>query len=219
MADDQDAHLEKDQLFALVWAIKDSPPPAEGEGADPELARALRDLPEAFQAPLAMDHRLGPETVERLMAHTKACADCRMLLLEDGPGARPPRTEADIVAEAAAREAARKRMVVRFWLTATGGTGAFIAAQIVFQIWRERHAVKAEGTDQAKLKSVQDKGREIDPVMLGGMALVVVAAFLIADAYTIARELWIDFTRWKQAVPVIGKKWAERDRRRQLGGS
>lgn len=220
MGDDQDAHLRHDQLFPLVWAIKDSPPPSEGEGADPELARALRDLPEAFHAPLAMEHRLGPDTVERLMTHTRACHACRMQLLEDGPSARPPRTEADIVAEAAAREAARKRMVVRFWLTATGGTASFIAAQVVFQIWREKHAVKAEGTDEARLKTDhRDKPREIDPVMLGGIALVVVAAFLIADAYTIARELWIDFTRWKQAVPVIGKKWAERDKRRQLGGS
>lgn len=219
MGDDQDAHLRQDQLFALVWAIKDTPPPAEGEGADPELARALRDLPEAFQAPLAVEHRLGPETVERLMAHTKGCHECRMLLLEDGPGACPPKTEADVVAEAAAREAARRRMVVRFWLTATGGAASFVAAQVVFQIWRERHAVKAEGTDQARLKTdFRDKGREIDPVMLGGIALVVVAAFLIADAYTIARELWIDFTRWKAAVPVIGKKWVERDKRRQLGG-
>lgn len=218
MAEDQDAHLRQDQLFALVWAIKDAPPPVEGEGGDPELARALRDLPEAFHAPLAMEHRLGPETVERLMAHTRACHACRMMLIEDGPGARPPKTEADIVAEAAAREAARRRMVVRFWLDAVGGTATFIAAQVVFQIWRERHAVKPEGNDEARLKSVNDKAREIDPVMLGGIALVVVAAFLLADAYTIARELWIDFTRWKQAVPIIGKKWAERDKRRQLGG-
>jgi len=27
----------------------------------------------------------------------------------------------------------------------------------------------------------------------------------------IARELWIDFSRWKRAVPIIGKKWAARD--------
>lgn len=108
---------------------------------------------------------------------------------------------------------------MRFWLTSTGGAASFVAAQVVFQIWRERHAVKAEGTDQARLKTdFREKGREIDPVMLGGIALVVVAAFLIADAYTIARELWIDFSRWKAAVPVIGKKWVERDKRRQLGG-
>lgn len=219
MADDQDAHLKQDQLYALVWAIKDGPPPVEGDDADPELARALRGLPETYEASLPMEHRLGPDTVARLMDHTRACKDCRMLLLEDGPGARPPRTEADVVAEAAAREAARKRLVVRFWVSATGGTATFVAAQIVFQMWRDRHAVKAEGTEEARLKvDHRDRVREIDPVMLGGIALVVVAAFLIADAYTIARELWIDFTRWKQAVPVIGKKWAERDKRKQLGG-
>ncbi|MCO5165188.1 MAG: hypothetical protein M9894_02315 [Planctomycetes bacterium] len=215
MTDDE--HLRDDQLFALMWAIKDRPPPAEGEGADPELARAMRSLSDAYEAPLAVEHRLGPETVARLMAHTTACKPCRMKLLEDAPGAGAPRTQSDIVAEAQRKEDARRRLVVRFWLGASGGLVTFVAAQFVFQLWRDRQRVEApEGTTLQRDPS--EKTREIDPLIFGGMALVLVAAFLIADAYTIARELWIDFTRWKQAVPVIGKAWAARDKRRQQDG-
>lgn len=204
-----EAHIPPAQLFALVWALKDRPPPAEGEGADPELARALRDLPDAYQPPLALEHRLGPETVERLLAHTKACKDCRMLLLEDGPGSRPPRTEADLAEEVRLKDAERQRKVKRFWSEAAGGTAAFVAAQVVFSIFRQRNAPE-QRTDQATLQQDQrDKAKKpIDPFLLGGIGLCVVAAFLLADAYTIARELWIDFTRWKRAVPIIGKRWA-----------
>jgi hypothetical protein len=210
MADEE--HLRPEQLFALVWAIKDHPPPAEGEGADVELARALRDLPDAYQAPLALDHQLGPETVARLMEHTRQCKQCRMTLLEDGPGSRLPRTQGDIAAEASRKEEARQAQVKRFWIGATGGAASFIAGQIVFDIYRDKHR-QAPDTAEATLKvDPRDKpAREIDPLMLGGIALIIVAAILLTDAYMIARELWIDFTRWKRAVPIIGKKWAARD--------
>lgn len=210
MADEE--HLRPEQLFALVWAIKDRPPPAEGEGADVELARALRDLPDAYQAPLALDHQLGPETVARLMEHTRQCKPCRMTLLEDGPGSRLPRTQGDIAAEASRKEEARQAQVKRFWIGATGGVASFVAGQIVFDVWRDKHR-QAPDTAEATLKlDPRDKpAREIDPLMLGGIALIIVAAILLTDAYMIARELWIDFTRWKRAVPIIGKKWAARD--------
>lgn len=205
-------HLRPQQLFPLMWAIKDRPPPAEGEGADVELARALRDLPDAYQAPLPVDHRLGPDTVERLMQHTRACKQCRMMLLEDGPGSRLPRTQGDIAAEATRREEERQQKVKRFWIGATGGVASFVAGQIVFDVWRDKHRVVADTATEALKIDPRDKpAREIDPLMLGGIALIIVAAVLITDAYMIARELWIDFTRWKRAVPLIGKAWAARD--------
>jgi hypothetical protein len=208
----EQVHLRQEQLFALVWAIKDTPPPSEGEGADLELARALRDLPDAYQAPLAVDHRLGPETVQRLMEHTRGCKPCRMMLIEDGPGSRLPRTEGDIAAEVSRKEEARAKQVKRFWLGTTGGVASFVAGQIVFDVWRDKHRQPVETAAETLKIDPRDKpAREIDPLMLGGIALIIVAAVLITDAYMIARELWIDFTRWKRAVPIIGKKWAARD--------
>jgi hypothetical protein len=211
-----EGHIQPAQLFALTWALKDRPPPAEGEGADPELARALRDLPDAYQAPLGIEHRLGPETVDRLLAHTRTCKDCRMLLIEDGPGSRPPRTQADLAEEVRLKDEERHRKVVRFWAEAAGGGLTFVGAQVVFMIWRKRQAAGRDETGASTLQQdVRDKPkREIDPFMFGGIALCVVAAFLLADAYTIARELWIDFSRWKRAVPIIGKKWAEGEKKK-----
>jgi hypothetical protein len=210
-------HLRQDQLFALVWAIKDAPPPEQGEGADAELARALRDLPDAFQAPLAPEHRLGPETVTRLMEHTRACKDCRMTLLEDGPSSRRPKTQADVAAEVREKEEVREGKVRRFWMVMPGGVAAFIASQIIFSIWRQRQYVKADESKTGTIQRADKPEREIDPLLFAGLGAVIVAAFLLADAYVIARELWIDYTRWKRAVPIIGKRWAAGEKSKKPG--
>ena len=47
---------------------------------------------------------------------------------------------------------------------------------------------------------------------------VFVSAWFLAECYTIARELWIDFTAWKKAVPLIGKRWAAKGKPSADGG-
>ena len=47
--------------------------------------------------------------------------------------------------------------------------------------------------------------------MMGFMALLLFAAWFLAEAWVDARTLgWFDMTSWKRAVPVVGKKWAEK---------
>lgn len=213
-----DEHLRQDQLFPLVWAIQDAPPPTEGEGADVELARALRDLPDAYQKPLPPEHRLGPETVTRLVEHTRTCKPCRMLLLEDGPSSPRPKTQADVASEVREKEELRERKVKRFWIVMPSGVAAFIASQIVFSIWQQNRYVKPDESKTGTIQRADKPEREIDPLMFVGLGTVVIAAFLLADAYTIARELWIDYTRWKRAVPIIGKRWAAGEKNKSPGG-
>jgi hypothetical protein len=204
-------HIARPQLYPLVWAIKDRPPPREGEGADPELARSLSHLAEGYQRELAPEHRLGPETVDRLLAHTKVCSDCRMMLLEDGPDAAPPRTAADAAAETARKEAERQAKVRRFYAGAAIGLACFIGFQVLVGIINRR-APREPGSDGTAAMQVdpRDKAKkEIDPLWYASILLVIGFAVCTADAYMIARELWIDFSRWKRAVPIIGKKWAE----------
>ncbi len=211
-------HLTQEQLFPLLWAIKDRQIPREGEGADPELAKALGRLSESFQEELGAAHRLGPETVERLLAHTKSCADCRMKLIEDAPDARPPRTRADAAAEVTRLENERAARVKRFWVSGGIGLVTFVGGQVIFGVWRHRNREEQTKTNVDKLESgLPKEKRPIDPLIFLGIAVTAVAAFAIADAYVIARELWIDFTRWKRAVPVFGKKWAEGEAKARSG--
>ncbi len=208
-------HLRDDQLFAVMHALAEAPPPAAGEdGADAELARVLGRLDVVFRQPMAPEHRLGPETLARLVAHGRACPGCRMRLLEDGPEARPPRTRAEVEDEARSAEEERRAKVRRFWTNLALGVPAFFGAQYVFGLWREKRDARTGVEDGALQLDPRDKAKGIDPLLVGAMALVLVASWFLAEAYVIARTLWIDFSAWKRAVPVIGKKWAERDKRR-----
>lgn len=206
---DPDAHIPREQLFALMHALRRSPPPAEGEGADPELAASLSGLGDPFTQPLAPDQRLGEETVARHRAHAAACNQCRCLLLEDGPVSRPPRTQADVAVAANEAEEQRKKKVVKFWTSALIGMGGFVGSQISIYEYRVIRA-RERGEEQGPRLSddPSGKGLQIHPLLLLAMALVLVAAWFLAEAYVLARELWIDWSKLKAAVPVVGKRWA-----------
>ncbi|RMG10443.1 MAG: hypothetical protein D6731_17410 [Planctomycetota bacterium] len=206
-------HVRPDQLFALLWANKDKRPPNEGEGADPELARMFDDMDERFDTPPPPEHRLGPETCARLWEHAIACPDCRLLLIEDGPGARPPKTAAQLEQEQLDRDEQRRKQVIKFWIDLIVGTAFFAGAFVTLQIIRGAKVV-----DQAEttLRAVRDK--PLDPRYVLFAILILGASWFLAEAYTIARDLWIDFTAWKRAVPIIGEKWVERDKRKKRGG-
>ena len=202
-------HIPREQLFALMHALRRAPPPLEGEGADRELATTLEGLPEPFRQPLDPEHRLGDETVTRHLSHARECATCRCLLLEDGPASRPPRTAADVASAANLAEEQRKKKVIKFWTSASLGLGGFVGSQISIYQYRVLRAAE-RGEDQGP--RLQDdpsgKGLQIHPLLLLAMALVLVAAWFLAEAYVLARELWIDWTKLKAAVPVVGKRWA-----------
>lgn len=203
-------HLQPSQLFALLWANRENAPPKEGEGADPELARMFGDMDERFRAPLAPEQRLGPETSARLWEHSLVCEQCRMQLLEDGPGSRPPRTKAEIVKEVEDKDAVRRGKKTKFFVNAIVGTGAFLGAFWCMQTINNKNL---GGPDGPIMEGVGPK--QIDPLWYAFVVLILIASWFLAEGYVLAKDLWIDFTAWKGAVPLIGKKWVERDKRRE----
>ena len=202
-------HIPKVQLYALVWAIKQDPPPKDGEeGADTELNRTLRALDDAYDKNLAAEFRLGPETVQRYLEHQRGCDDCRMMLLEDAPDARPPKTEDEKQADVKREEDERKALVLRFWRDIGCGVGGFGGAQFCLIKYRQKKFAAAQ-EDGPRLEAKE--GFKIDPLMMGFMALLLFAAWFLAEAWVDARTLgWFDLTSWKRAVPVVGKAWADR---------
>ncbi len=210
MSEDAAEHVRPEQLFALIWAHRGEAPPAEAEGADPELARMFRELGERYQEPLAPELRLGPETAARWWAHAtgRECQQCRMLLLEDGPGARPPKTEAERAQEVQQAEDERAKDVRRFWVDLAIGGAAFSGAYVCIVTIRSKEAQREAQPVEVLQADPRDQVKQIDPLWFGFIAGILVASWFLAEAYSIARRLWIDFTAWKRAVPVIGKRWA-----------
>lgn len=201
-------HIRPEQLFALIWARREQAPPDEGDGADPELARLFRDLGERYREPLAPELRLGPETVERWWAHAGECEDCRMRILEDGPDAKPPQTQAEKAAVVRRAEDQRAAEVRKFWVDLVIGSAAFFGAYGCMYKIRAKQFAEREEVQEGALKRDPSEGKPIDPLWYGFMGGILVAAWFLAEAYTIARKLWIDFTAWKRAVPIVGKRWA-----------
>ena len=58
-----------------------------------------------------------------------------MLLLEDGPGSRPPKTEAELQQEVVDKEAKRKQKVVKFWIDLSIGLVTFGGAFTTATTW------------------------------------------------------------------------------------
>lgn len=198
--------LTQPQLYAFLWQLAKDPPPESGEGADEELTRMLRDLPHHFKEPLAAEFRLGPETYGAHLERVRAEGPARMQLVEDGPYAKRPQTKTEEQQEKEDEDRIRKGKVYRFWVSAVLGVGGFFSSQFLFHLYRNRHAQEAVEGPVLEAR----KGLEMDWRLMLGVMSILVAAWFLADAYVMARDLWIDWTKVKSAVPVIGKRWAEK---------
>ncbi|MCA8922361.1 MAG: hypothetical protein KDD82_11165 [Planctomycetes bacterium] len=207
---DPETTLSDAQLHAFVWQLAKDPPPETGEGADEELARMVRDLPVHFREPLPAEFRLGPETYAAHRERVRVEGPARMQLVEDGPYSKRPKTAGEKDVEAKDEERIRKGKVIRFYTSAVLGVSGFFGSQFLFHLYRNRHA----DLDVSGPVMEARRGLEMDWRLMGGFMAILVAAWFLADAYVMARELWLDWTKLKAAVPVIGKKWAEKSKKK-----
>jgi hypothetical protein len=218
MTDDITPCVPPEHLFALVWAKRDLLPTGEGEEDDQELVRLRADLEEAerYKTPPLPEHLLGEETAARYWAHMPGCPTCRCQLIEDSPSARPPKTEAELEAEAVVAVEKEEGMRWKFALDLTLGLAFFGGAFATINYIRNKNY------NPDMQSSIQAVGKtEIDPLYILFVVLILLASWFLAEAYGIAKELWIDFTAWKRAVPVVGKAWADKSKKKpptRIGG-
>ena len=212
-ASDPDGHVQPAHLFALLYAQRELLPSGEEEEHDVEQARLRQDIADSdrYKEALPDELRLGPETLARYWAHAWDCTQCRCLLLEDGPGARPPQTESEIVSLALAEDERRQKLKVKFAIDCVLGVGFFVGSTIVINTMR---AKKPDDNAGPQLSSGKF---QIDPLAFLFMGLILVASWFLAEAYGIAKELWIDFSAWKKAVPVVGKAWHAKGKKKAEG--
>lgn len=211
-ATDPDGHVDPTHLFALLYVQRDELPDGEGEDDDGEMVRLRQDIVDGdrYKQPLPEELRLGPDTVARYWAHALDCLQCRCLLLEDGPGARPPETQSEIVSKAQAEDERRQKLKIKFAIDTVLGTGFFVGATVVINVMRAKKPDDNSGDQLASGKF------QIDPLAFAFMGLILVSSWFLAEAYGIAKELWIDFSAWKKAVPVVGKAWHAKGKKKKL---
>ena len=190
----------------------------EGLEIDAELLKVLKRVPRGrFQEPPASEHTLAPDVVRQAIGHSQKCEKCQILLCEAGPFATRPKTQQEIVGEEEAQATEARRLTWRFYIVTVLGVAAFMGMQSAMSAWfnlgKDPDAVPQS---TAQLQAVDTPG--FHPLQLLIVALLVTAAFLFAEAWRIANLLWLDWTKAKEAVPFIGKRWAERSRRRGKAG-
>jgi len=215
MSDDQ--HIEPElHLYAIMHVLAGrAPPPEQGEGARPELARLMRELDqERFRRPPPVAFKLKQKDVDRFVEHAERCTPCQVVLFEDGPGASPPRSDEEKALEVSESEKGRRKKVINFWIHLVVGTVGFVGSQLIVYWIRSRAPTPDEAGPALELDPSQ-LDRQIDPLWYLFAVVLLVTSYGLATAYTIARELWIDFTAWKRAVPVIGKRWAEASKKKE----
>ncbi len=208
-------HLSAGQLYPILYVLKGRPPPSEGEGAYPELASLVKTLPDRFLELPPKEEQLTRKQVERAVDHIRDCRPCNVMVFEDGPASKPPKTKEEIAKEESVAEKRRREKVKQFWVFGGFGSAGIISSQVVAYIWQNKDVEGVAG-DVDILETNQQLDRKIDPLLFLFVILVLIGSVGVAYAYTLARELgWIEFTAWKRAVPVIGAAWAERDLKRK----
>ena len=151
--------------------------------------------------------------MKKLLKDAAGSPDLLSHLVEDGPTAKRPKTEAEIREEELAEEARIQRMIRKFWISGPLAILFFMAA-IGVTIWDAGY--RNERVDPERGATLT-RGVEstFDPVLAAIMGLVVIASWCGVEAWLVAKVLWFDGERVKAAVPVIGKAWAERSKRKK----
>lgn len=212
------AHLDPNDLYALLYQLREhqhGSDPIAGVTLDEELARVVQRLSRRdYSEPPAAEHRLSSSVVQSVLKHTSKCPSCQQVLCEDGPSARRRQTETELRAAEEQQEAEERRLTRRFFIAlvyAILALGGSVLVQVEYNKLKYQPRVT---TDGAILESTEPAQRW-HPLQIATFGLIVIAAWGFADAFMIANQLWLDWSRAKAAVPFIGQKWAARSQRKK----
>ncbi len=210
------AHVTRDELHPLFYSLErhhTGEASIAGLQFDEEfttiLNRVTRDDARERKAPLRL---LTEDRVRAAMKHTAGCNQCQMLVYEEGPYAKRPQTEEELAQERGLLDEEERKLAWRFGLCTASGFAAFIGANFALRYAKEigRTPIIGEGPAIGGQHQFQ-----LNPLHALFMVLLVIAAFSLAESWRTANLLWLDWSRAKEAVPLIGKRWAARGRRKK----
>ena len=211
-------HLTDEQLYPLFYALirhKSGEKRISKLTLDASLGKCLNGLPNnRFDRAPGQEDILSADQVRQFVQHAGECKDCMIMLLEDGAAAKRKKTAEDLGREKKKRDSKLRKLTIKFFFSLTYGVGSFIVAKLALEKYHLDQLAKI-AKDKQQLKSPFDPTGGLDPLQILALLLIFVAAWGLAECWRIATTLWIDFDKAKRAVPVIGKAWAERSKRKR----
>ena len=214
------AKIDRKELYALFYALhrhQAKQDPIEGIKIDDEIADAIaRFARKHDNKPGRPEGPLTTERVKSILKSVKHDPQIRILVIEDGPETKRPKTREELQEEKQAQEAEAERLFRKFWVSASYGVTALIGS-ISVGIWYQKviAAAPRENVSGPMLESVGDAGLQMHPLKITSLILMLIAAWGIAEAVVIAKNHWADFDRVKGAVPVVGQAWLARTKRKR----
>ncbi|MGE3164150.1 MAG: hypothetical protein AB7O52_04550 [Planctomycetota bacterium] len=209
------AHVDPQDLYALYHRLfqhRQGAAPIAGLTIDSELTGVLdRTKADRFRRPPHESHALSPDELVKLVRHVSKCPECKLVVFEEGPYAERRKSDDDLREEVAARIEEEGRLTRKFFISVAYAVICFVGAQWAISMWRASKG-KPVPQDGATLTAIDDQGLRIHPMLIVAGFLILIAAWGLAEAWGIANHLWLDWTRAKEAVPFVGKKWAARGR-------
>lgn len=158
---------------------------------------------------------LTQDKVKAAVKHAKHCTECQILLFEDGPEVPRPKTAEELAEEERLAAEEEEALVRKFFVSAGYALLAFCAGWFCFYRYAMLEAEKQREVVESVISSTNPDGMTMHPLQMIGFGLFFVCAWGIATCWTIARHQFLDFGRVQEAVPVVGKAWHARSKRKK----
>ncbi|MCA8959759.1 MAG: hypothetical protein KDC38_04575 [Planctomycetes bacterium] len=210
------AKVDAEELYPLFYALHrhvQGTATIAGIKVDDELSDAITRFARIHDnRPVAPEKQVTPERVKAILKGMKHQPDIRLAVVEDGPNAKRPKTAQEMAAERQEAEDEADRLFRKFLISASYGICALILGFSLFIAYATRDIEQREVTGPT---IEGEQVRSLHPLEIGGLVCIAIASWGIAEAIIIAKNHWADFDRVKEAVPVVGKAWARRTRRKR----
>lgn len=207
-------HIAREQLYPFIYELKQFDKPGESLGVElPEdLIKTIKRADKAqFQQAPAVEHRLKMSQLKAFVEHIKDCEECQVLVYEDGMGAKRAKGAEDLQREEDEEQLRIKAMKQQFFVNLGYSLPCVVAAR--FTMGKYYQKTRKDMVKGPTLKAQHQAKLAIDPLLLVAGLLIFIGAWGLAECWRIANEVWFDWTKAKEAVPFIGKAWAERSRK------
>lgn len=209
------SHVKNEQLYPLFHLLSLHQQKKKSLAGLPdfpdELQKTLERLDHyRFEKEPAEEHAVKPERVKEIVGHLNSCENCQIMVYEDGPTSKRTLSKEEIAAESDKEEERIRKLKQKFFISVGYSVPSLIGGRMLYQTYLGK---KPKASAVNEFKAVNQAKFTMDPLLIGAGALILVAAWGLVQCWEIANEVWLDWSKAKEAVPFIGKAWAEKSRK------
>lgn len=210
------AQIRDDQLYPVMFKLSQHFQKvrtiADLEDLPEDLEKTLQRMTHRnFEVPPGLEHEVSDDFVKQLIRNLEDQPDLALQIYEDGPYSQRQKTQVDLKSEEEEEEQRIKGLKTEFFISIGYSIPAIIGSRVLFSMY---HSLRNKDIHkEATLQQVNKPTLLMHPYQMGGFGLILVGAWGLATAWQIANEVWLDWTKAKAAIPVVGKAWAEKSKK------